>query len=58
MARPRSAPSNVALMIARLPGTRNAAPMPWSARPTMSSSGVVATPHRIDVAVNDTTPIR
>ena len=28
IAAPRSASSNVALMIARLPGTRNAAPMP------------------------------
>ena len=28
MARPRSAPSNVALMIARLPGTSRAAPTP------------------------------
>ncbi len=28
IARPRSSPSNVALMIARLPGTRSAAPTP------------------------------
>ena len=31
IARPRSASSKVALMIARLPGTRKAAPSPWSA---------------------------
>ena len=42
IARPRSASSNVALMIARLPGTRKAAPMPCSARPTMSVPGDVA----------------
>jgi len=36
IARPRSASPNVALMIARLPGTRNAAPIPCSARPTIS----------------------
>ena len=44
IARPRSASSNVALMIARLPGTRNAAPIPCSARPTMSIAGEVARP--------------
>ena len=37
IARPRSASSNVALMIARLPGTRKAAPTPCAARATMSA---------------------
>ncbi len=58
MARPRSASSKVALMMARLPGTRNAAPMPWSARPAIRAAGEVATPHKIDAAVKDTTPAR
>ena len=56
IARPRSSPSNVAVMIARLPGTSNAAPMPCSARPTMRTSDVGAKPQTTDAAVNETTP--
>ena len=56
IARPRSASSNVALMIARLPGTRKAAPIPCSARPTMSVRGDVAMPQRTDAAVKKMTP--
>ena len=42
IAGPRWASLNVALIIARLPGTRKAAPIPCSARPTMSMPGDVA----------------
>ena len=58
IARPRSASLKVALMMARLPGTRNAAPIPCSARAMMSMRGDVAKPQRIDAAVNATTPKR
>ena len=58
IARPRSAPSKVALMIARLPGTSNAAPIPCSARATISISGDDAKPQQIDAAVKEATPIR
>ena len=36
IARPRSASGNVALMMARLPGTSNAAPTPCTARPAIN----------------------
>ncbi len=58
IARPRSVSSNVALMIARLPGTRNAAPIPCSARAVMSARADVATPHRIEAMVKSATPNR
>ena len=58
IARPRSASPKVALMMARLPGTRKAAPIPCSARPTMSTPGDVAIPQRIDAAVKNMTPKR
>ena len=48
IARPRSASAKVALMMARLPGTRKAAPSPCSARPAMRIRGEVASPHTID----------
>jgi hypothetical protein len=58
MARPRSAPSNVALMMARLPGTRKAAPMPCTARATISTRVDAARPQPIDAIVNSMTPAR
>ena len=58
IARPRPAPSKVALIIARLPGTKNAAPIPCTARPIIRKRGVVAMPHQTDAAVNQITPIR
>ena len=58
IARPRSRLSNVALMMARLPGTRKAAPMPCSARPTTSAAGDAAIPHHAEAAVKKTTPKR
>jgi hypothetical protein len=58
IARPRSASSNVALMMARLPGTRNAAPIPCSARPIIRMRGEVATPQITDAAVKNATPKR
>src|SRR5256714_8879679 len=48
IARPRSAPSNVALIIARLPGTKNAAPIPCSARPIIRERRLDAKPHQIE----------
>jgi hypothetical protein len=58
IARPRSASLNVALMIARLPGTRKPAPMPCSALAIISTRGEGARPQKIDAAVNETTPKR
>ena len=58
MARPRSASSNVALIIARLPGTRNAAPAPCTARATMSVHVEAASPHAVEAAVNTRRPAR
>ena len=58
IARPRCASSNVALMIARLPGTRNAAPTPCSARPAISTGAEVARPQKIDATVKKATPAR
>jgi hypothetical protein len=58
IARPRPASSNVALMIARLPGTRNAAPTPCSARPAIRTREEAAMPQRIDEAVKKMTPNR
>ena len=56
IARPRSSSSKVALMIARLPGTRKAAPMPCSARPMTRVPGDVAIPHNIEAAAKKMTP--
>ena len=58
IARPRSASSNVALMIARLPGTRNAAPTPCSARAAMRARVEKAKPQATDARVNSVTPAR
>ena len=58
IARPRASPSKVAAMIARLPGTRNAAPMPCTARAAINIVGVGARPHRTDASVNTMTPPR
>jgi hypothetical protein len=49
IARPRSFSSKAALMSARLPGTRKAAPTPCAARPAISVAGDVATPHQVRV---------
>lgn len=58
IARPRSASSKVALIIARLPGTRNAAPTPCAARAAMSARVEPARPHAIDAMVNRIVPAR
>ena len=58
IARPRSASLKVALMIARLPGTSSAAPIPCTARPITSIRGDVAIPQSTDDAVKITTPTR
>ncbi len=58
IARPRSASLKVALMIARLPGTRKPAPIPCRARAIMSTRGEGAKPQKTDAAVKNTTPKR
>ena len=57
MALPRTSSANDALMIARLPGTSSAPPMPCTARATISSSMLEARPHHTEAAVKSVTPI-
>src|SRR5436309_9168287 len=57
MALPRLCSSNDALMIAKLPGTSNAAPTPWIARAAMSWRTLPARPHHTDAVANSATPI-
>ena len=45
-------------MIARLPGVSSAAPMPCTARATISIGAFRATPQMADATANQTTPIR
>src|SRR5258706_9669882 len=58
IALPRSLSGNVALMMARLPGTMRAAPMPCSARNAISIRMLGASPQAIEPAVNTATPMR
>ena len=54
---PRSSSGNDALMIARLPGTSIAPPMPCTARATISCEMFGASPHQTEASANSTTPI-
>ena len=56
IARPRASPAKTALMIARLPGTSSAPPIPWTARETISCSMLRDTPQATDATVNSPTP--
>src|SRR5438874_9518165 len=58
IALPRRCSSNAALMMARLPGTSNAAPTPCTARATISCRTPTANPHHADAAAKMTTPTR
>ena len=58
MARPRDDSSKVALMIARLLGTRNAAPMPWMKRAIIRYSIFEERPQATEAAANTATPLR
>ncbi len=55
-ARARSSGTKHAEMIARLPGTSSAPPIPCSARATMSTSVFGAAPQITEAAVNDSSP--
>ena len=57
MARPRSSSANELLMIARLPGTRNAAPIPWTARAAISCPMLEANPQAAEATAKIATPI-
>src|SRR5215475_280010 len=57
MARPRSFSANDALMIARLPGTSSAAPIPWIARARISPLMVSARPQAADAVAKTMAPI-
>src|SRR5260221_14248948 len=57
IALPRSLSGNVALMMARLPGTMSAAPMPCKLRNPMRAAIFGASPHATEPAVNTATPI-
>ena len=57
-ARPRAAPSNVAVMIEREAGTSSAPATPWRTLAAASSSRVGARPHRTDVIPNPHRPMR
>jgi hypothetical protein len=58
MASPRESSSNEALMIARLPGTSKAAPIPCKQRAMISWWMLAARPHAADAAAKIPTPIR
>src|SRR3954453_16752396 len=58
MARPRVLSSKVAPVIERLPGPRNAAPMPSTDRAAISCSILVESPQAPDAAVNSPPPDR
>ena len=53
---PRFASSKEALMMARLPGTSNAPPMPCAARATIRSLTLCARPQPIDASAKTATP--
>ncbi len=58
IARPRSLSPNDALIRARLPGTRNAAPTPWIARAAINCWTLAARPQATDAIANTATPSR
>ena len=58
IARPRSSPSNVAVMIESAPGTRSAPAAPWRRRARISTSMVGAAPQIADVIPNPSRPRR
>ena len=58
MARPRSLLPKEALMMDRLPGTRNAAPNPWTERAITSSRMLEASPQPAEAMANKVTPSR
>ena len=57
MARPRSSSEKELLMIARLPGTSRAAPIPCRARAAMSCPMLKAKPHQTEALAKTVTPI-
>ena len=57
MARPRSSVGNDALMMARLPGTSSAAPIPCTARAITSCPTPRASPQAADAAAKSTIPL-
>src|SRR5207244_11488162 len=57
MARPRCLASKDALMMARLPGTRSAPPIPWTARAMISEVVLGERPHHIEATAKITTPM-
>ena len=57
MARPRSCSGNDALMMARLPGTRSAAPTPCTARAVTSCPTLAARPQAVDAAAKRAIPL-
>ena len=57
MARPRSCSGNDALKMARLPGTRSAAPTPCTARAITSCRTSRASPQALDAAAKSTIPL-
>src|SRR5215472_2372374 len=58
MARPREPWSKLALIMARLPGTSSAAPIPCIERAPISSRMLEENPHQADAAANRNTPIK
>jgi hypothetical protein len=58
IALPRSSGWKEASMMARLPGVRSAAPMPWIARAAISTGALGATAQISEARANHTTPVR
>ena len=57
IARPRSSSRKELLMMARLPGTSNAAPNPWTARAIIKERIPEARPHHAEAAPKMITPM-
>ncbi len=57
MAFPRCLASKDALMMARLPGTRRAPPIPWTARAIISEVVLGESPHHTEATAKITTPM-
>ena len=58
MAFARSCGGNVTVMIDSVPGSSNAAPMPWIARNTISCRCCRETPHPSEASVKIVSPVR
>ncbi len=56
IARPRSSFGNEVLMMARLPGTSSAPPIPCNARAAIKCVMLGANPHQMDAIVKSATP--